>query len=218
MRGLTTARIRERQLAPALAMRPDLASLFCGTNDVLAPRFDAAAFAADVEAMQSALRAQGATVIGFTLPDLTPLIPAARRLAPRIAAMNAVLHGVSTRTGSRLVDFAAHPVAVDRRLWSHDRIHANADGHARIADALWHALGLPGGEDAWTHPLPPMPPRSALAHAAEEAAWWLRHALPWALAPLASLLPATPRRPKRPVLARLEPRAATPVAPAHASH
>src|SRR5512134_3609654 len=39
-RGLTTREIRERQLPRALALRPDLATLFSGTNDVLALRFD----------------------------------------------------------------------------------------------------------------------------------------------------------------------------------
>ena len=34
VRGLTTVQVRERQLTPALALRPDLATVFCGTNDV----------------------------------------------------------------------------------------------------------------------------------------------------------------------------------------
>src|SRR5688500_2863943 len=41
VRGLTTAQVRERQLSAALAMRPELATLFCGTNDVTGLRFDA---------------------------------------------------------------------------------------------------------------------------------------------------------------------------------
>ena len=49
IRGRTTRRIRDEQLAPALAMRPDLATLFTGTNDVMAPRFDLASVAADTD-------------------------------------------------------------------------------------------------------------------------------------------------------------------------
>src|SRR6476646_7866361 len=48
VRGLTTRRIRETQLAPALAMRPDLATVVSGTNDLLALRFDARVFAREV--------------------------------------------------------------------------------------------------------------------------------------------------------------------------
>jgi lysophospholipase L1-like esterase len=41
VRGLTTAEVRARQLDAALALKPDLATLFCGTNDVTQARFDA---------------------------------------------------------------------------------------------------------------------------------------------------------------------------------
>ena len=62
VRGRTARQIREQQLAPALAMQPDLATVSAGTNDVLRRRFDPAAFGADVEAMQTALVKQGAVV------------------------------------------------------------------------------------------------------------------------------------------------------------
>src|SRR5262245_51867062 len=43
VRGFSTARIRAEQLDRAVAMRPDLVTLFSGTNDVVQWRFDAAA-------------------------------------------------------------------------------------------------------------------------------------------------------------------------------
>ena len=43
----------------------------------------------------------------------------------------------------------------DRRLWHPDRLHANTDGHARIAEAFAEALGLPGAGRDWAQPLPP---------------------------------------------------------------
>lgn len=184
-RGLTTREIRERQLAPALALEPDLASVFSGTNDVLRPRFDLAAFAGDVRAIQQALRATGATVITFTLPDLSPLLPVARPLAGRIRAMNAAVRDACDASGTILVDFAAHAVAVDPRLWHPDRIHANAGGHARIAAALAHALGLPGSDGSWADPLP-VEPRDGLARAAaRELAWAARYLVPWVVGSLA---------------------------------
>ena len=135
VRGLTTAQVRARQLDAALALRPDLATVFCGTNDVTAGRFDAGRVAADIEHLQRSLVAGGATVLSFTLPDLTPLMPLARLIAPRIAALNHALARAARNTGAILVDFAAHPVATDARLWSEDRIHANAavlQGHIRL--------------------------------------------------------------------------------------
>lgn len=200
VRGLTTAQVRERQLAAALAMRPDLASLFCGTNDVTRRGFDADRVASDIAHMQRELIAVGATVVSFTLPDLTPLMPLGRLIAPRIHALNRALASASRSTGSILVDFAAYPVATDRRLWSEDRIHANADGHARIAEALAHALQLPGSSSAWMQPLPPMPARSALQWCADEARWLGGHLLPWMVQGMVGRSAVAGRVPKRPLL------------------
>jgi lysophospholipase L1-like esterase len=186
VRGLTTAQVRERQLAAALALRPDLATVFCGTNDVTHPRFDAARVAADIEHMQRALVSGGATVLSFTLPDLTPLMPLARLIAPRIAALNAALARASRNTGAILVDFAAYPVATDARLWS---------------EALAHALHLPGSDEAWKLPFPtPLRP-TRRERCATELRWARRHLLPWLWAGLRGRSSADGRGPKRPALA-----------------
>lgn len=204
VRGLTTAQVRERQLAAALAMRPDLASVFCGTNDVTHRGFDAERVAKDIAHMQRELVGIGATVVSFTLPDLTPLMPLGRLIAPRIHALNRALAAASRSTGSILVDFAAYPVATDRRLWSDDRIHANADGHARIAEALADALELPGSNAAWRDPLPALPRRGALRWCADEARWLGGHLLPWMVQGMAGRSAAADRVPKRPVLSPVD--------------
>ena len=178
VRGTTTCEIRARQLARAVAMRPDLATVFSGTNDVMRPRFDRAAFAADVFALQRGLRAEGATVLTFTLPDLTPLLPIARLFTARVRAMSDIVRSACAETGTLLVDFAAWPVTTDARLWNEDRIHANPAGHARIAEALAEALGLAGASGTWREPLPVLHPASAGAAAARELRWALRYLLP----------------------------------------
>lgn len=203
VRGLTTAQVRTRQLDAALAMRPDLATVFCGTNDVTGAKFDAARVGADVEHMQRVLVAGGATVLSFTLPDLTPLMPLARLIAPRIAALNRALAQASRNTGAILVDFAAHPVATDARLWSEDRIHANSAGHARIAEALAHALRLPGSNTAWREPFPVALKPSRIEKCAAELRWTHRHLLPWLGQGLLGRSSADGRQPKRPHLAPL---------------
>jgi lysophospholipase L1-like esterase len=81
IRGRSTRQIREEQLEPAVALGPDLVTLFSGTNDVVKPRFDAQAVGNDVEFMQRSLIEGGATVLGFTLPDLSLVLPVARPLA-----------------------------------------------------------------------------------------------------------------------------------------
>jgi lysophospholipase L1-like esterase len=201
VRGLRTRQVRDRQLARALAMKPDLATLFTGTNDVIGLGFDARGVGRDIEHMQRALIEGGAVVLGFTLPDLTPLMPLARLIAPRVRALNEALRAASLRSGAILVDFARHEVATDARLWSDDRIHANALGHARIAAALAQALGLPASDGAWADPLPEPPRRSALTRIAAELKWTHRHLLPWMFG---RGVPRGPFTPKRPELTPLE--------------
>lgn len=203
VRGLTTAEVCARQLEVALALRPDLATVFCGTNDVTGLRFDVSQVAADIEYMQSRLVAGGATVLSFTLPDLTPLMPLARLIAPRIAALNHALAEASRKSGAILVDFAAYPVATDRRLWSEDRIHANAAGHTRIAEALAQALQLPESNDAWKEPYPTALKPTHRERWAAELHWGRRHLMPWIWQGLWGRSSAQGRSPKRPFLAPL---------------
>ena len=203
VRGKTTREIAAEQLPAALAMRPDLATVFSGTNDVTARRFDVAAVASDVARMQAMLVGAGATVLTFTLPDLTPVMPLARGLAPRVRALNAAIRAACARTGATLLDFAAYPVAGDARLWSDDRLHANAAGHARMAAALAHALGLPGSDTSWQQALPECRPRTTTQRLAAELQWCRRHLLPWLWQHLRGRSSGDGQGPKRPALVEL---------------
>lgn len=209
VRGLSTRDILEEQLEAALALRPDLATIFSGTNDVVARGFDPERVAADVAAMQSALVAQGATVLTFTLPDLTPVMPLARRILPRVLALNDALRRASLKSGAILVDVARHPVASDPRLWSEDRLHANAEGHVRIAAALGHALGLPGSHAGWADPLPALSAPTRLERVAAELRWGRRHLLPWMWRHLRGQSSGDGRTAKRPVLEPVSPAGTT---------
>lgn len=203
IRGLTTRQVRDQQLDSALAMKPDLATLFCGTNDVTGLRFDATTVAADIAHMQRALVDAGATVLSFNLPDLTPLMPLARLIATRIKAMNQALAEASKKSGAILIDFAAYPVATDPRLWSEDRIHANSAGHARIAEALAQALNLPDSNDAWRQVFQTPWHPSLSQKCAAEVRWIIRHLLPWIWQSLRGQSAGDGRTCKRPDLSPL---------------
>lgn len=179
LRGRKTRDVLDEQFEPALAMKPDLVAVVAGTNDILRPRFDAEAVAGDIERMQRTLIEAGATVLSFSLPDLTPVMPLARPLRGRIRAFARALVEGGKRSGAIVIDFTAHPVASDPRLWSEDRLHANALGHARIADALAHALSLPGAGFDWTAPLPERPPRGPAQTMAHELSWGRSYLVPW---------------------------------------
>lgn len=179
IRGRSTRQVRDQQLQPALQLRPDLATVFAGTNDVVSRRFDPTRVAADLEEMQSTLISAGATVLSINLPDLSPVMPMARLLRERIERLNSEIRRVCRETGAVLVDLAAYPVASDPRLWSDDRLHANSAGHARIAWALAEALEIPDTPDGWADPLPPSPPPRLTEAITAEARWIGRYLAPW---------------------------------------
>jgi lysophospholipase L1-like esterase len=200
VRGRSTREIRDEQLGPALAMRPDLATLFSGTNDVIRRYFDADSVAADILEMQRALIAAGATLLTFTLPDLTPVMPMARWISPRVHALNARLRSACDSSGAILVDLAQYSVASDPRVWSADRLHANSEGHARIAAALAEALDIPASDLRWAEPLPQLSQPSLAARLGGELVWWRLYLVPWMWRHLRGRSSGDGRLPKRPEL------------------
>src|SRR4051812_40344136 len=155
VRGHLAAQVHAGQLGPALALRPDLATVVAGVNDLLRPRFDADEVAGHLEAMFAALTAQGALVATLTFPDIARITPLARPISSRAAALNHRIRAAALRHGVIVAETSHHPVVTDPRLWTQDRLHASPLGHERIAAAVAHALQLPGSSDSWTHPLSP---------------------------------------------------------------
>lgn len=182
-------------------MRPDLATVFAGTNDVIRARFDPRVFLEDLRAMQSALVDQGATVLSLTLPDPSRVMPLGRLLRERVAAMNDAVRAACGASGAVVVDLAAHEVGGDPRLWCADRLHANAEGHARVAAALAHALGLPGADARWAESLPPPARRTVGQRAAAEWAWLRDYLAPWLWRHARGISSGDGRVAKRPALA-----------------
>lgn len=203
IRGRCARQIKQEQLGPALALRPDLATVVAGMNDLLRRRFDARAIAADIGEMQHALVEQGCVVLTFTIPDVSRHLamgPLARMLSRRTHALADEVRRVSPRSGAVLLDLAAHDLASDPRMWSRDRLHANADGHARIAAALAQALELPGSDDSWLTPPPAPPPAGRSARIADDLAWGRDYLVPWLWSRLRGRSAGDRRTPKLPSL------------------
>ena len=180
VRGRLMGAIREEQLAPALAMQPDLVTVMGGLNDMMRPSVDLEAVAGHLDAMVSAARAAGATVLTNTFPDPTAIAPLFRRLAPRVADYNERIRAVAAAHDAVVVDFAARGVGTDLRIWSPDRIHANPYGHSLIAAAFADTLGV-SGVDHWQVPLPVAAPTGRLRRSAAEVRWLGRDVAPWML-------------------------------------
>lgn len=201
VRGKLAAQVRAEQLAPALELRPDLATVVAGVNDVMRPRFSAAAVAGELEAMFAALTAGGAHVVTLTFPDVGRIAPLTKPLFPRVRALNAAIRDAAARHGVTVVDTEHVPVTTDPRLWSPDRLHASPVGHARIAAAVAQALRLPTPAAPWTDPLPAPPPRLTLA---TEARWAAAFLAPWLTRHARGRTSAAHRTAKRPALLPVE--------------
>ncbi len=205
VRGRKVPQIRAEQLEPAIRLRPDLASILGGINDVLRRSLDLDRVIGDLDEMAAALGAAGATVLTFTFPDPTAVITvAAARIRARVVDFNARVRRMAAERGAVLVDLEREGIA-HPNLWSSDRLHANGEGHDRIAGAAAAALGL-AADRSWAAPLPDPPPRSATARYAADAVWMGRHLTPWLLRRLRGVSSGDGRVPKRPELLPIDER------------
>ena len=151
--GATSHDVAADQLAPAIALGPDLVSVVCGANDVLlSVRQDIPAVAATLSRILARLGAElpGAAIVTATYPDVTrfyPLRPRSRlRVARGMQRLNAEIRAVARRRGTVCLDFAAHPEQGVRANFAEDGFHPSGDGHrkaARVfASGLRRHLGL----------------------------------------------------------------------------
>jgi len=198
VRGMTAREGRATQLEPALAMRPDIAVVVAGVNDVLRPRFDRAALRDDILAMHAALSGAGARVVTFTMPDMSRVAPLAALLRGRIDALNEITLEAADRYGSAVADLAVEPLTADPALWHDDRLHANTEGHRRIAVALAESLGVDAGD--WRTPLPEVPEPALPVVVARELVWLVTHLTPWVWRHVTGRGGEEPRVCKRPTL------------------
>jgi lysophospholipase L1-like esterase len=202
VRGKLAAQVVDEQLESALALQPDLASVLSGLNDMLRRNCSVLSVIERLDTLYGALRGAGADVIAFTLPDPVPINPIAKGAAARLRNLNLAVRDLAAKHGAYLVDLEAYPVASDRRLWHVDRLHANPDGHARIAAAAAEALGLEGADAGWADPFTdPLGPRTRVSH----AVWAGKYLAPWVVRRLRGVSSGDGITAKRPELKGVRP-------------
>jgi lysophospholipase L1-like esterase len=177
VRGQTSQEVRDTQFDRALQLEPDVALLVAGVNDLLRPRLDRPALRDNLMTMYGGLHGAGAQVLSFTMPDMRRVAPLTFALRSRIECLNDVVRDAAATYGTIVVDFAAEPIAGHPALWHDDRLHANTEGHRRIAAALAEAFGLPG-ED-WHGELPETAAAGTARIIEREVRWMTSHLTPW---------------------------------------
>ncbi|RYJ05379.1 MAG: SGNH/GDSL hydrolase family protein, partial [Actinomycetales bacterium] len=141
IRGRKLLPIIDEQLEPALALQPDLVSIYAGANDVLRPRIDIDRLVEAYDRAVGRLHAAGAHVVMFTAydPGGAPVFGALRG---RFAVYNELVRQVAERHDATLVDFWRLRDYRDDRFWDVDRMHMSSVGHQRMAVAVLDALGV----------------------------------------------------------------------------
>jgi lysophospholipase L1-like esterase len=143
-RYLTMHEIHQTQLGPALELKPDLALVGAGGNDILLERFDPAVTEMEFESIITSLEAVGATVVTGTLFNIfdSGLMPAelTTLLRPKYDALNDAVRNVGQRHDLAFLDYARMPWTADPELYSSDLIHPNRRGHSAGAEATVRCL------------------------------------------------------------------------------
>ena len=204
IRGRKLPQIRAEQLGPALEMKPDLASVLAGVNDILRPKVDLEARAEDLETIVAELRASGAAVLVVNYPDIAGSISfGSARYEPILRGFNRTIAEITERHGALLLDLESDEVS-HPAMWSPDRLHASPFGHERIADLGAATLGLAELDPDWATRLPPHAPPSASRRIARDAYWAGRYLAPWMLRRLRGISSGDGIEPKRPLPAPVE--------------
>jgi len=176
IRGRKLRAILAEQVGPAIALRPDLVTLYAGANDILRPRVDLDDLMREYDDAVARLADTGAQVVLFTAFGAR----ASRFYAPlrgRFAYYNELVREIVDRRGATLVDYWRMSAYDDWGYWDLDRLHMSSAGHALMARQVLDVLGV-------RHDLPVPPPldRPVLSRAEQRRAnwaWTRTHAGPW---------------------------------------
>lgn len=176
VRGRKLAGVINEQLEPALALRPDLVTVYAGGNDIMRPRVDIDGLITAYDAALGRLVDSGATVVAFTAFDSggSAVFGTVRA---RFALYNELLRTVAEERGVTLVDFWRLRDLRDWRFWAPDRLHLGVAGHQRMAIEVLDTLGVPHGLEVPA--LGDVVPVRRSQQLRGDLDWARRHAAPW---------------------------------------
>lgn len=157
--GARSRDVAQVQLDAALALRPRLATVLVGGNDVLRSDFDARLTLQDLLRCVRELRDAGTDVVLVRLPviglfELGPRL-VRRVMRRRVASINSVVQEVAVSAASEvdegprpsgargrvvLVDAAQAIAPAGPQAWHVDRVHPSPAGHRRLALGVATAL------------------------------------------------------------------------------
>lgn len=180
VRGRRLDQILAEQVIQACDLKPDLASVFGGGNDLLQNRWNPTMVAASLDSTVRALSSVARTTLMFTLPDIGAHLPAFRRLRHKMDYLNGVIEATAARYGAVLIELRDHPAIEDRRYFGSDRLHLGTLGHQLLAAHVLDRLGVEPAPD-WSDPLPLAKQEPRWRRTANDVRWLRNTVLPAAI-------------------------------------
>ena len=182
VRGKLLPQVIEDQVPVALTFvtGPEtLISFHAGANDALRPGFDPGLAKERYQSTVRRLAASGATIMLFTVLEDTGNSGRGSKLwQERFGTFNRAVREVAGEVGAIIIDANQERFFSDKRFLAFDRLHLNAMGHIRCADAVLEKLGYEF-DPGWRTPLPPAEPTSWFKERAIGVIWFFTFALPW---------------------------------------
>ncbi|MCM2391656.1 SGNH/GDSL hydrolase family protein [Streptomyces albipurpureus] len=176
VRGKLIGQIVDEQVGTAAAMHADVVTLVGGLNDTLRPQCDMGRVRGLLEeAVEKLAPSCGQLVLMHSPGRQGPMLA---RFRPRMEELFAHIDTLAARHGARVVDLHGSGALGDPRLWDEDRLHLTAEGHRRVAEAVWQTLGLTA-EDDWRTPLSTAVPQRWAARRTADLQFARRHLGPW---------------------------------------
>ncbi|MBV2357241.1 SGNH/GDSL hydrolase family protein [Streptomyces sp. J2-1] len=177
VRGKLIAQIVDEQVDVAAAMKADVVTLVGGLNDTLRPRCDMGRVKGLLtEAVERLAPSCGRLVLMRSPGRQGPVL---ERFRPRMEELFACVDDLAAKHDAVVVDLYGAPSLSDPRMWDVDRLHLTAEGHRRVAEAVWQALGHDAEDHEWHTPMAATPPPGWTARRVSDARFARRHLLPW---------------------------------------
>ncbi|GGT25796.1 lipase [Streptomyces kurssanovii] len=202
VRGKLMGQIVAEQVDVAASMSADVITLVGGLNDTLRPKCDMVRVRDLLEEAVEKLAPSCRQLVLMRSPGRQG--PVMERFRPRMEELFAHVDALAARHGALVVDLYGSAALGDQRMWDVDRLHLTAEGHRRVAEAVWQTLGLEA-EDDWQAPLPPALRSSWAARRVADAQFARRHLGPWIGRRLTGRSSGDGRPAKRPDLLPYEP-------------
>ncbi|MGV8969113.1 MAG: SGNH/GDSL hydrolase family protein [Microbacteriaceae bacterium] len=142
IRGRKLGPIIDEQLAPALALSPELLSINGGGNDIMRPRVTVTSVAGQLlDAVHESVDA-GIHVLLLSGANPCAHLPFGSFIRRRGDELAEAVRSQVPESHVTMVDNWSDRTLEDSRYWSVDKLHLNTLGHARVASNVLRALNV----------------------------------------------------------------------------